>query len=63
MSNTKSDASKENSVFEDPESPDLDMGKKLPSKEDRGALSHAIEKPMDEKTNTRGDDPARERSR
>ena len=64
MSSTKtSDASKENSVFEDPESPDLDTGTKLPPKDADESLGQAIDETMDEETEFPADDPARERSR
>ncbi|MEF2553868.1 hypothetical protein VQ042_21400 [Aurantimonas sp. A2-1-M11] len=63
MSNTKSGASSENSVFEDPESPDVNTGKRLPPKDVDESLGEAFEETMDEETDSPKDDPARERSR
>jgi len=63
MSNTKSGASRENSVFEDPESPDVNPGKRLPPKDVDTSLGDAIEETMDEETDSPKGDPARERSR
>lgn len=63
MSNTKSGASRENSVFEDPESPDVNPGKRLPPKDVDTSLGDAIEETMAEETDSPKGDPARERSR
>ncbi|NDV87685.1 hypothetical protein GTW51_13340 [Aurantimonas aggregata] len=63
MSNMKSEASRENSVFEDPESPDVNTGKKLPPKDVDESLGDAIDETMDEETEIPENDPARERSR
>ncbi|MBB4004726.1 hypothetical protein [Aurantimonas endophytica] len=63
MSNIKSHASKENSVFEDPESLYVNTGKKLPPKGVDESLGEAIDETMDEETQIPDHDPARERSR
>ncbi|WP_370193854.1 MULTISPECIES: hypothetical protein [Aurantimonas] len=63
MANTKSEASRENSVFEDPESPDVNAGKRLPPKDVDTSPGDAIEETMDEETVSPKDDPVRGRSR
>ena len=52
-----------NSVFEDPESPDVNAGKRLPPKDVDTSLGDALEETMDEETDSPKGDPARERSR
>ncbi|WP_203565976.1 hypothetical protein [Aurantimonas aggregata] len=63
MATIKSDASKDNSVFENPDSLDVNTGKKLPPKDVDESLGEAIDETMDEEGEIPGDDPARERSR